>query len=285
MATGTVKWFNATKGYGFIQPDDGSKDVFVHISDVERSGIGNLNEGDKLEFEMQRGNQGKVSAGNLKRLTLELGGKSPFVVDETADIGRAAEVLAWAKYFNNGQTCIAPDYVLVHESVKAPLLAGVRAAIDRMYGPDAPAARFAASGPVSFLFLALALPGRVVPERIDPRSLDVLEPVARERARPLLARAQAAMREGDGLGSVNRLAVIDARLAELAREREGELPSEGMVTGALQVPPSGRPTILLADGPVTGGYPVIAVATDASLDLLAQARPGTRIRFRHAPAR
>ncbi|APT56224.1 cold-shock protein [Roseomonas gilardii subsp. gilardii] len=67
MATGTVKWFNATKGYGFIQPDDGSKDVFVHISDVERSGIGNLNEGDKLEFEMQRGNQGKVSAGNLKR--------------------------------------------------------------------------------------------------------------------------------------------------------------------------------------------------------------------------
>ena len=67
MATGTVKWFNATKGYGFIQPDDGSKDVFVHISDVERSGMGNLNEGDKLEFEMQGGNQGKVSAGNLKR--------------------------------------------------------------------------------------------------------------------------------------------------------------------------------------------------------------------------
>jgi allophanate hydrolase subunit 2 len=51
----------------------------------------------------------------------------------------------------------------------------------------------------------------------------------------------------------------------------------------LQVPPSGRPTILLADGPVTGGYPVIAVATDASLDAIAQARPGTRIRFRHAP--
>ena len=67
MPTGTVKWFNGTKGFGFIQPDDGSKDVFVHISDVERSGIGNLNEGDKLEFEMQRGNQGKVSAGNLKR--------------------------------------------------------------------------------------------------------------------------------------------------------------------------------------------------------------------------
>jgi KipI family sensor histidine kinase inhibitor len=68
----------------------------------------------------------------------------------------------------------------------------------------------------------------------------------------------------------------------LARTRHGELPSEGMVPGALQVPPSGRPTILLADGPVTGGYPVIAVATDAALDLLAQARPGTRVRFRHA---
>jgi biotin-dependent carboxylase-like uncharacterized protein len=69
---------------------------------------------------------------------------------------------------------------------------------------------------------------------------------------------------------------------ELVRVRAGELPSEGMVPGALQVPPSGRPTILLADGPVTGGYPVIAVATDASLDALAQARPGSRIRFRHA---
>lgn len=68
----------------------------------------------------------------------------------------------------------------------------------------------------------------------------------------------------------------------LTRVRDDELPSEGMVPGALQVPPSGRPTILLADGPVTGGYPVIAVATDAALDLLAQARPGTRLRFRHA---
>jgi KipI family sensor histidine kinase inhibitor len=71
--------------------------------------------------------------------------------------------------------------------------------------------------------------------------------------------------------------------SELKRARAGELPSEGMIPGALQVPASGRPTILLADGPVTGGYPVIAVVTDASLDALAQARPGTRIRFRHAP--
>lgn len=77
---------------------------------------------------------------------------------------------------------------------------------------------------------------------------------------------------------------VGARLdgPELIRARAGELASEGMVPGALQVPPSGRPTILLADGPVTGGYPVIAVVTDASLDLVAQARPGTRIRFRHA---
>lgn len=68
----------------------------------------------------------------------------------------------------------------------------------------------------------------------------------------------------------------------LDRIREGELPSEGMVVGAVQVPPSGAPTVLLADGPVTGGYPVIAVVAEASLDRLAQARPGQRIAFRHA---
>ena len=67
MAIGTVKWFNATKGYGFIQPEDGTKDVFVHITDVQNSGVGELREGDKLEYELQKGNQGKVSAGNLRR--------------------------------------------------------------------------------------------------------------------------------------------------------------------------------------------------------------------------
>ena len=66
MATGTVKWFNPTKGYGFIQPDDGSKDVFVHISAVERSGIGNLNEGQKVSYDVQRGQQGKLAADNLR---------------------------------------------------------------------------------------------------------------------------------------------------------------------------------------------------------------------------
>ncbi|MFD1340534.1 5-oxoprolinase subunit C family protein [Microbacterium lemovicicum] len=68
----------------------------------------------------------------------------------------------------------------------------------------------------------------------------------------------------------------------LPRLVPGELPSEGMVPGALQVPPDGRPVVLLADGPVTGGYPVIAVVADAALDLFAQVRPGTGIRFRHA---
>lgn len=67
MAIGTVKWFNSTKGYGFIQPEDGSADVFVHISAVERAGIGNLNEGQKVSFEAVRDpRRGKVSAENLR---------------------------------------------------------------------------------------------------------------------------------------------------------------------------------------------------------------------------
>jgi CspA family cold shock protein len=67
MATGTVKWFNATKGYGFIQPDDGSKDVFVHISDVERSGMDNLREGQKVTFEVREDPKSrKSSATNLR---------------------------------------------------------------------------------------------------------------------------------------------------------------------------------------------------------------------------
>ncbi|HEV2302117.1 MAG TPA: cold-shock protein [Stellaceae bacterium] len=66
MASGTVKWFNAQKGYGFIQPDDGSKDVFVHISAVERAGLSNLREGQKLSYEIERGQQGKTSAVALR---------------------------------------------------------------------------------------------------------------------------------------------------------------------------------------------------------------------------
>ena len=65
MATGTVKWFNATKGFGFIQPDGGDKDVFVHISAVERDGLSNLNEGAKVSYE-EKESRGKMSAENLK---------------------------------------------------------------------------------------------------------------------------------------------------------------------------------------------------------------------------
>ena len=66
MATGTVKWFNGQKGFGFIQPDDGGSDVFVHISAVERAGMGSLNEGQKVSFELERDQRsGKMSAGQL----------------------------------------------------------------------------------------------------------------------------------------------------------------------------------------------------------------------------
>ena len=65
MASGTVKWFNPTKGYGFIQPAGGGKDVFVHISAVERAGLSTLNEGQKVDFEVVS-NRGKESAENLK---------------------------------------------------------------------------------------------------------------------------------------------------------------------------------------------------------------------------
>ena len=69
MPTGTVKWFDAQKGFGFIQPDDGSKDVFVHISAVERSGFVGLNDGQRLAYEIEAGRrQGQSSAINLKAL-------------------------------------------------------------------------------------------------------------------------------------------------------------------------------------------------------------------------
>ena len=65
MATGTVKWFNPTKGYGFIEPDEGGNDAFVHISAVERAGMSTLNEGQKVSYELQPGQNGKSSAENL----------------------------------------------------------------------------------------------------------------------------------------------------------------------------------------------------------------------------
>ena len=66
MASGIVKWFNSTKGFGFIQPDDGSKDVFLHVSDVQRAGLQEPREGDKLEYELVQGREGRVSAGNIR---------------------------------------------------------------------------------------------------------------------------------------------------------------------------------------------------------------------------
>ncbi len=68
MTTGTVKWFNPTKGYGFIEPEDGSKDAFVHISAVERAGLSGLREGQKVQYELVPGQNGKSSAENLVAL-------------------------------------------------------------------------------------------------------------------------------------------------------------------------------------------------------------------------
>lgn len=66
MSSGTVKWFNTQKGYGFIQPDDGTQDVFVHISAVEQAGLRGLNEGQKLRYDLEKGRQGKTAAVNLQ---------------------------------------------------------------------------------------------------------------------------------------------------------------------------------------------------------------------------
>ncbi len=66
MANGTVKWFNATKGYGFIEPEDGGKDAFVHISALERSGLDSLNDGQKVSYELVAGRNGKEAAENIQ---------------------------------------------------------------------------------------------------------------------------------------------------------------------------------------------------------------------------
>ena len=66
MIKGTVKWFNMTKGYGFIEPEDGSADAFVHITTVQQAGLAGLNEGQKVEFELQPGRNGKMAAANLQ---------------------------------------------------------------------------------------------------------------------------------------------------------------------------------------------------------------------------
>ena len=73
MTTGTVKWFNPAKGFGFIEPEDGSTDAFVHISAVERAGMGTLSEGQKISYDLQPGQNGKSSAENLKEVSADAG--------------------------------------------------------------------------------------------------------------------------------------------------------------------------------------------------------------------
>ncbi len=68
MATGTVKWFDSAKGYGFIRPDDGGKDAFVHISAVEQAGLASLSEGQKVEYELTPGRDGRLAASDLKTI-------------------------------------------------------------------------------------------------------------------------------------------------------------------------------------------------------------------------
>ena len=68
MPTGTVKWFNATKGFGSIEPDEGGSDVFVHISAVQNAGMDGLNEGQKVSYELEQGRNGKTAAGDLKAI-------------------------------------------------------------------------------------------------------------------------------------------------------------------------------------------------------------------------
>ncbi|WP_420006533.1 cold-shock protein [Arenibacterium sp. LLYu02] len=66
MANGTVKWFNASKGFGFIQPDDGTQDVFLHVSAVERAGISRIDDGQKVTYDIESGRDGRTSANNLE---------------------------------------------------------------------------------------------------------------------------------------------------------------------------------------------------------------------------
>ena len=90
MTTGTVKWFNATKGFGFIQPDDGGNDVFVHISAVERAGLGSLNEGQKLSYEAKVDSmRGMTSAENLRAMCCKIDLRSPWMYRGLGDRQRA----------------------------------------------------------------------------------------------------------------------------------------------------------------------------------------------------
>lgn len=175
-------------------------------------------------------------------------------------------------------------YLAVRGGVDGPSVAGSRSTdvLSRL-GPRALRAgqsvgvRADAAGPVP--------PADVAPWGAPPDEEVVVELAPGPRADWFSASALASLYEA-AWRVTEKADRVGVRLdgPPLERARTGELPSEGMVPGAIQVPPSGLPTVLLADGPVTGGYPVIAVVADGSLDAFAQLRPGTRIRFRHAHA-
>jgi KipI family sensor histidine kinase inhibitor len=172
-------------------------------------------------------------------------------------------------------------YVAIRGGVAASPVLGSRAT-DVMAGLG-PARATAGDG----LALAEEIAGEVPPEDLHPWTPpgDVLDVAVAAGPRADWFTAEARALLFDAVWSVTADADrVGIRLDGPALERAhaGELPSEGMLPGALQVPPSGRPVVLGPDGPVTGGYPVIGVVTDDGLDALAQARPGTRIRFRHA---
>ncbi|HEX5856872.1 MAG TPA: urea amidolyase family protein [Microbacterium sp.] len=176
----------------------------------------------------------------------------------------------------------ARAYLAVRGGLDAPLVAGSRSTdvMSRLGPPilrthDVVGVRADAAGPVP--------PADLAPWGAPPDEEVVVQLEAGPRADWFPASALGSLYE-TAWTVTEKADRVGVRLdgPPLGRERTGELASEGMVPGAIQVPPSGLPTVLLADGPVTGGYPVIAVVSDASLDAFAQVRPGTRIRFRHS---
>jgi cold shock protein len=97
MSSGTVKWFNGQKGYGFIQPDDGSKDVFVHITALERAGLRGLNEGQRVTYDLERGQQGKTSAVNLRAEWRRTIPATSATLGLSMAMCRAVRVVTWLK--------------------------------------------------------------------------------------------------------------------------------------------------------------------------------------------
>jgi biotin-dependent carboxylase-like uncharacterized protein len=206
---------------------------------------------------------------------VRLGGRA---VDSHAAVRWPAGEELWVDSFVTGVRA----YVAVRGGIDAPVVAGSRSTdtLAGLGGAPLRAGDVLAVGPEP----TDAVPSiDVVPWRAHAAGPIEVRLAPGPRADWFAASALALLFEGTWTvgGAADRVGLrLDGPALE--RVREGELPSEGMVAGALQVPPSGRPTILLADGPVTGGYPVIAVVTDASLDALGQARPGDGLRFSHA---